>query len=71
MAIESRKKEGENPTAFLFRFSKRVRQSGVLLEARRRRFKSRNVNRTKRRSSAVYRAGKRAEMARMKRLGVQ
>ena len=68
--IEIRKKEGESSSSLFFRFSKRVRQSGVLAEARKRRFRSRAVNRRKRRLSAQYRAAKKVETARLKRLGL-
>jgi hypothetical protein len=52
-----------------YRFSKRVKQSGVLKEARKRRFKKRAVNRRKRRLSAQYRTAKRVELERLRRLG--
>jgi ribosomal protein S21 len=70
MGIEVRKKEGETASSLLFRFTKKVRQSGVLAEARKRRFKDRRINRNKRRVSAIYRAAKRAEMERLKKLGL-
>lgn len=68
--IEVKKKEGESSQSLLFRFTKRVRQSGVLTEARGRRFRDRNVNKRKIRLSAQYRAEKKAEMLRKKRLGL-
>ncbi|MFH0890406.1 MAG: 30S ribosomal protein S21 [Candidatus Liptonbacteria bacterium] len=67
--IEIKKKEGEPPLSAHFRFTKKVRQGGILAETRRRRFKSRNVNRLKRRLSAVYRSGKKKEVERLKKLG--
>ncbi len=54
----------------LYRFSKKVRQSGVLAETRKRRFKGRAVNRRNRRLSAVFRTEKRAERERLKKLGL-
>ncbi len=68
--IEIKKKEGETPASMLFRFSKRVKQSGVLIEARKRRFHGRSLNRRKRRLKAQYRAVKRAETVRLKKLGL-
>ncbi len=68
--IESKKKEGESSSNLLFRFSKRIRQSGVLTEVRKRRFKSRKVNKRARRLSAIYRTKKREEVARLKKLGL-
>ena len=68
--IESKKKEGESSSNLLFRVSKRIRQSGVLTEVRKRRFKSRKVNKRARRLSAIYRTKKREEVARLKKLGL-
>lgn len=68
--IEIKKKEGESSSSALFRFTKRVRQSGVLTELRKRRFKKRTENKRARRLSAIYRAKKRTEVARLKKLGV-
>jgi len=69
MAIEVRKKEGESSTGLLYRFTKRVKRSGVLREARSRRFKSRNVSKQKRRLSALHRTGKKKEIERARKLG--
>jgi len=70
MAIEIRKKENESNQSLIFRFSKKVKQSGILNEARKRQFKERNQNKRKRRLSAIYRAEKKKEYERMKRLGL-
>ncbi len=67
--LQVRKKEGESVGSFLYRFSKRVKQSGILKEAKKRRFKSRIVNRRKVRLAAFYRQEKQAEMARLKKYG--
>lgn len=68
--IEVRRKENESPASLLFRFTKRVRQSGIMPETRKRRFTARPQNRLNRRLSAIFRANKRAEMARLKKLGL-
>jgi hypothetical protein len=68
--IETRKKEGESSNSLLFRFSKKVRQSGVMAEVRKRRFKGRAVNRVKRRLAAIHRSEKNKERARLKKLGL-
>jgi len=68
--IEVKKKEGESPNSLLFRFSKKVRQSGVLVETRKRRFTARSQNKRKRRLSAIFKSKKRAAMARQKKLGL-
>jgi ribosomal protein S21 len=67
--IEIKKKEGESPNSALFRFTKRIRQSGVLVEMRKRRFRGRAVNKRSRRISAIFRANKKADVARAKKLG--
>lgn len=69
MPIEVRKKEGEPLNALLFRFNKRIKWSGVLKEAKKRRFHKRLTNRNKRRSSAIYRTVKQKEVARFNKYG--
>jgi ribosomal protein S21 len=69
MVINVKKRENENLSSLLFRFGKRVKQSGVLREARKRRFHSRNVNRIKRRTSALYRDEKERAIARERKYG--
>jgi len=68
--IEARKKEGESTTNLLFRFTKKMKQSGVLTEARKRRFKNRSLNRRKRRLSAIYREARKADVAKKRKLGL-
>ena len=55
MPIEITKKEGENSGSFLYRFTKRVRQSGIMKESKKRRFSARPENKGKRRKRALYR----------------
>ncbi|MEK7465678.1 MAG: 30S ribosomal protein S21 [Patescibacteria group bacterium] len=69
MPLEIKKKEGETTGSFMFRFNKRVQRSGLVKEVRKRQFKSRAANRTKRRSSALYRIGKKSELAKAKKYG--
>lgn len=68
MPIEAKRKEGENINALLYRFNKKLKQSGVLKEAKKRRFSSRGVNKNKRRSGALYRATKAQAVKRTKKL---
>lgn len=68
--IEVRKKEGESGSALLYRFTKRVKRSGILKEARKRRFSTRKVSRIKRRFSAIHRERKGQEVERQKKLGL-
>jgi len=69
MAVGVKKREGESPNALAYRFSKKVQQSGVLRESRRRRFHMRPENRNKRRLSALRREEKRKEVEKAKKLG--
>jgi ribosomal protein S21 len=68
--IEIKRREGESLGVFLYRFTKKVRQSGILLEAKKRRFKDRPVSKRSRRLSALYREQKRKELEKMKKLGL-
>lgn len=68
--IEVKKKEGESSNSLIFRFTKKVRQSGVVTETRKRRFRDRAVNRRSRRLSAIFRGKKKAEVSRLKKLGL-
>ncbi len=70
MGIEVRKKSGESGSALLFNFTKRVKRSGVLKEARKRRFRNRPVSRLKRKRSAIHRDDKRKEIDRQRKLGL-
>lgn len=68
--IEVRKRETETPAALFFRFTRRVKRSGVLKETNKRRFTDRPTTKRVRRLSAIYRTEKRVEVARAKKLGV-
>ena len=67
--LEIKKKEGESTGSFLYRFSKRMKQSGILREVKKKRFKSRAVNRRKVRLSAIYRLEKNKELAEQRKYG--
>ena len=56
-------------SAFLYRFSKKIQQSGILREAKKRRYKARPVSRIKKRLSALHREQKKEEVKKMKKLG--
>ncbi len=68
--IEVKRREGESVNAFLFRFSKRMKQSGVLIESKKRRFQNRAVSKSKRKASAIYRDQKKKEYQEMKKKGI-
>lgn len=67
--IEVKKKEGESTNSLLYRFSKIVKQSGILKDAKRKMFYSKKMNRRARRKSAIYRANKTKEIERLRKLG--
>ena len=69
MPLEVKKKEGESVGSFLYRFNKKVRQSGVVKEVKKRRFRSRAKNKQKRRLGALYRLRKQEEFSRARKLG--
>ncbi|HEY4498169.1 MAG TPA: 30S ribosomal protein S21 [Candidatus Paceibacterota bacterium] len=68
-AISIKRKEGESTSSLVYRFTKKVQQSGVLVEAKRRRFKKRAVNRNRRRRSALHRRRRSVEIERARKLG--
>ena len=70
MAIEVRKKEGEQGNSLLYSFTRRVKRSGVLRETRARRFHDRSVSKRKRKLSAIHRAEKNTALERQKKLGL-
>ncbi|PIR44278.1 30S ribosomal protein S21 [Candidatus Wolfebacteria bacterium CG10_big_fil_rev_8_21_14_0_10_31_9] len=70
MAIEVKRKEGESASAFLYRFTKKMQQSGVLKESKKRRHAKRAVNKNKRRKMALYREDKKIETEKKKKLGL-
>lgn len=71
MAIKVKKREGESVNALLYRFNKRVQQSGLVREVRRRQFRKRATNRRKRKDSALYRLTKQTAIARERKFGVR
>lgn len=68
--IEVRKKEGESGSALLFRFTRKVKRSGVMKELKKRRFHSRPKSRRDRRISAQHKMKRRQEVERLKKLGL-
>lgn len=48
-------------SAFLHRFSTKMKQSGILIESKRRRFKDRPISKAKRKRSAIHRTMKTKE----------
>jgi ribosomal protein S21 len=69
-SIEVKKKQGESASALLYNFTRKIKRSGVLKEARKRRFHNRPTSRLKRRRSAIHRDNKRKDMERARKLGL-
>ncbi len=70
MGVIIRKKEGESPNSMIFRFTKKVQQSGVLREVKGRRFTKRATSKPKRRASALHKRAKRIALDKAKKLGI-
>lgn len=68
--MQVNKKEGESSASLLYRFTKKIQQSGVLREAKKRRFRRRIPNRLKVKLSALHREAKKKEIAINKKLGL-
>lgn len=69
--IKVKKRKGESSNSLMYRFKKKLRQSGILKEARKRRFAARPVSKIKRRASALNREEKKKEYARKRKLGIK
>ena len=67
--IEIKRKEGESANAFLYRFTKKIQRSGVVKQAKKIRFKSREENKRARKDSALFRIKKKTETDKLKKLG--
>lgn len=67
--MELKRREGEPINAFLYRFSKKIQQSGILREAKKRRFKTRRITKYKKRVSAAHREQKRKEAEKARKSG--
>lgn len=65
-----RKKERETASALFYRFTKKIQQSGVLREAKKRNFRDRLQSRSKRKKAALYREQKKKEVEKAKKLGL-
>lgn len=67
--VEVRKRDNEGTESLVRRFSRKVQQSGVLLQARKIRFHSRKKSRRKVREEAQRKAELQAERERLIKLG--
>lgn len=69
MAIEIKRKPKETVDKLIKRFNKAVSRSGILLEARKKMFKDRNISERKKKESALYRARKSQEYEHLRKWG--
>jgi len=69
MALEVKRKERESSQSLAHRFTKVVRQSGVLLEVRSKQFRKRAKSALAKKRSAIRRVELRAEKKRQDKLG--
>lgn len=69
MTLEVKRKEKESSQSLVHRFTKVVRQSGILLEARSKQFKKRAKSALSKKMSALRRVKLKAEKKRQDKLG--
>lgn len=69
VGIEVKRNERESSGSLLRRFTQRVRSSGILLEARRHKFKRHIPNKNARRRSALVRAADREKYKELRKWG--
>jgi ribosomal protein S21 len=67
--IEVRKKEKETPESLIRRFTRRVQQSGVLMRARKSRFRTEEKSKLEKRQEALYKEKIRKEIDKLKKFG--
>ena len=70
MALEIIKKDRETSQGLIRRFSKRVKQSGILRRARKRKYKQRKKSRQLKNRAALRREEKKKEYQKKKKLGL-
>ena len=69
MALEIRKQNRETSQSLIRRFTKRLQQSGILLRARRVRFRQRSKSRQMEKRAALRREEIKKEYEKLKKLG--
>ncbi len=69
MALEAKKQERETTQALIRRFAKRVKQSGILLRARKNRFHKRSKSRQMKKRAALRREKLKKEYQESEKLG--
>ena len=69
MALEIKKEGRETPQNLVRRFSRRMKQSGILLRARKARFKEREKSKQMKKRSALRREELKKEYEKLEKLG--
>jgi ribosomal protein S21 len=67
--IEVKRKDRETTESLIRRFSRRIQQSGVLMQVRRSRFRKDEKSKTKKREEALYKIKIRKEIDKLKKMG--
>ena len=70
MTLTVKRKNNESLSSFLYRATRKIQQSGVLLEARRRRFKSDTPSKSSRQRSRISRLRMQAEIQKFLKQGL-
>lgn len=70
MVIQVRKKDRETTASLLRRFTRRVQQSGILIRARRARFREKERTKREKRASALRRQRITAEKEKLRKMGL-
>jgi ribosomal protein S21 len=70
MAITVKRKEGEPLSSFLYRVSRKIQQSGIMLEARERRFRKYDPSRNARHRSRLQRLRMQQEIQKFLKQGL-
>ena len=70
MAITVKKKEGESAGSMIFKFTKKVQHSGVILETKKRRFAKRKPSTRSAHDSALHKCAKGKEYAKKRKEGL-
>ena len=68
--LSVRKRESESPTSLMYRFNKRIKQSGLVKEVRKRRFTDRAVSKLKVKIKALHRETSKKEYQYKKKMGI-
>ncbi|MFA5178453.1 MAG: hypothetical protein WC427_02745 [Candidatus Paceibacterota bacterium] len=67
--MKIQKQQKETSQSLVYRFTKAVQKSGILVEARKRRFTKRNKSRNLQQRAALVREEKKKEFVKIKKMG--